>query len=310
MLIAITGATGFIGKRFMELAAEGGHRFVVLARRDPKAPGQVRFLSWSAETRLDAEAMKGVEAVVHLAGEPVAQRWSPEVKKHILQSRVEGTRSIVDAIDLAKGAVKVFVCASAVGYYGSRGDETLAESSAPGTGYLPDVCVAWEAEADKATRLGVRVAKLRIAMVLGCEGGALKRMETPFKLGVGGVLASGDQWMPWIHLDDMARLILYALENQQVSGVLNATSPNPVRNRDFTRIYASVLHRPAILPVPAFALRMLYGEMAQIILANQRVVPEAARKFGFVFQFPDLTMALRQIYPKRLCSKTVSAVVT
>ena len=189
MLIAITGATGFIGKRFMELAAEAGHRFVVLARRDPKAPGQVRFVSWSAETKLDAEAMKGVEAVVHLAGEPVAQRWSPKVKKHILQSRVEGTRGIVDAIGLANGAVKVFVCASAVGYYGSRLHETLTESSAPGTGYLPDVCVAWEAEADKAARLGARVAKLRIAMVLGREGGALKTMETPFKLGVGGVTA-------------------------------------------------------------------------------------------------------------------------
>ena len=297
MLIAITGATGFIGKRFMELASADGHQFVVLARRDPKAPGQVRFLSWDADTTLEPKALADVEAVVHLAGEPVAQRWSAEVKQRISRSRVDGTRSIVEAIAQTGSAVKTLVCASAVGYYGSRGDETLTESSAPGTGYLPEVCVAWEAEADRAARLGVRVAKLRIAMVLGPEGGALKTMETPFKLGVGGVLASGDQWAPWIHLDDMARLILFALENQQVSGVLNAASPNPVRNRDFTRIYAAALHRPAIFPVPAFALRLLYGEMAQIILASQRVVPEAAQKLGFTFRFPDLTSAFQQIYP-------------
>lgn len=296
MLIAITGATGFIGKRFMELASADGHQFVVLARRDPKAQGQVRFVSWDADTELDAKALADVKAVVHLAGEPVAQRWSAEVKQRILRSRVDGTRSIVEAIAQTGGAVKTLVCASAVGYYGSRGDETLTESSSPGTGYLPEVCVAWETEADKSVRLGVRVVKLRIAMVLGSEGGALKTMETPFKLGVGGVLASGVQWAPWIHLDDMARLILFALENQRVSGVLNAASPNPVRNLDFTRIYAAALHRPAIFPVPAFALRLLYGEMAQIILASQRIVPEAVQKSGFSFRFPDLTSAMRQIY--------------
>ena len=296
MLIAITGATGFIGKRFMELASAAGHQFVVLARRNPSVPGQVRFVAWDAETELDATALAQVQAVVHLAGEPVAQRWSAEIKQRILRSRVDGTRSIIDAIAQAGGTVKAFVCASAVGYYGSRGEETLTESSEPGAGYLPEVCVAWEGEADKAARLGIRVAKLRIAMVLGRGGGALKTMETPFKLGIGGVLASGDQWMPWIHLEDMARLILFVLEEQQVAGVMNAAAPNPVTNRDFTGMYAAALHRPAIFPVPAFALRLLYGEMAQIILASQRVVPEAARKAGFTFQFPELTAALRQIY--------------
>ena len=296
MLIAITGATGFIGKRFMELASAAGHRFAVLGRRNPNAPGQVRFVSWDAETRLNGKELAEVEAVVHLAGEPVAQRWSGEIKQRILSSRVDGTRSIVDAIGGTGGTVKVFVCASAVGYYGSRDDETLTESSERGTGYLPEVCAAWEGEADKAAGLGVRVAKLRIAMVLGREGGALQTMETPFKLGIGGVLASGEQWMPWIHIEDMARLILFILEDRQAAGVLNAAAPNPVRNRDFTRMYASALNRPAIFPVPAFALRLLYGEMSQIILASQRVVPEAARKAGFTFQFPELAAALRQIY--------------
>ncbi len=291
MKIAITGASGFIGKRFMELGAGQGHSFVTLGRKNAD-------VTWDANSILDPKSLDGVDAVVHLAGEPVAQRWSDTVKDKIMRSRVDGTGSIVDA--LGKSKVKILVCASAVGYYGFRGDELLAETSCPGKGFLPDVCVAWEAAADRAADFGVSVVKLRIAMVLGRGGGALATMETPFKLGVGGKLGSGEQWMSWIHLEDMARLILFALNKEiDTSGLpcaLNATAPNPVTNADFTRLYGAALHRPVIFPVPEFALQLLYGEMAQMILGSQRVIPTATERMGFQFRFPDLASALKEIY--------------
>ena len=279
MKIAITGATGFIGKRFIELSTAQGHSFVALSRDNYKA-----------------SAMEGVDAIVHLAGEPVAQRWSPEVKDRILRSRVEGTGNLVDAIGKLERKPKVLVCASAIGFYGARGDEVMVETSSPGTGFLPDVCVAWEAAADQAAQLGVRVVKLRIGMVLGRGGGALQTMETPFKLGVGGTLGSGKQWMSWIHLDDIVSLIQFAISTETMVGPVNATAPNPVRNADFTRLYAAALHRPAFFPVPEMALHLLYGEMSQVILSSQRILPAVAERMGFQFRYPDLALALKEIY--------------
>ena len=279
MKIAITGATGFIGKRLIELSTELGNSFVALSRDNYKA-----------------EAMEGVDAIVHLAGEPVAQRWSPEVKDRILRSRVEGTGNLVDAIGKMERKPKVLVCASAIGFYGARRNEVMVETSSPGSGYLPDVCVAWEGAADRAAQLGVRVVKLRIGMVLGRGGGALQTMETPFKLGVGGTLGSGKQWMSWVHLDDIVRLIQFAISTESMAGPVNATAPNPVMNADFTRLYAAALHRPAFFPVPEMALHLLYGEMSQVILSSQRILPAVAERMGFQFRYPDLALALKEIY--------------
>ena len=279
MKIAITGATGFIGKRLIELSTAQGHSFVALSRDNYKA-----------------SAIEGVDAIVHLAGEPVAQRWSPSVKDRILRSRVEGTGNLVNAIGKLERKPKVLVCASAIGFYGARGDEVMVETSSPGSGYLPDVCVAWEGAADQAAQLGVRVVKLRIGMVLGRGGGALQTMETPFKLGVGGTLGSGKQWMSWIHLDDIVSLIQFAINTETMVGPVNATAPNPVRNADFTRLYAAALHRPAFFPVPEMALHLLYGEMSQVILSSQRILPAVAERMGFQFRYPDLALALKEIY--------------
>ena len=281
MIIAISGATGFIGKRLSSLLLTRQHTLVVLTR------------NWTKQT---PNAIEGCDAVVHLAGEPVAQRWNRDVKQRIRTSRTEGTAQIVDAIGRASQKPRVLVCASAIGYYGSRENESLVESSSPGTGYLPEVCQAWEAEADRVTTSGVRLVKLRIGMVLGREGGALKTMETPFRLGVGGRLGSGKQWMSWIHLEDMVRLIEFILDNETVSGPLNAVSPHPVTNVEFTRRFAAALHRFALFPVPVFAIQLLFGEMASIIVSSQRVLPVKALAAGFKFEFADLAAALKEIY--------------
>ena len=281
MVIALSGATGFIGKRFQMMYPAPKHTFVVLGRR------------WAMET---PKALEGCDAVVHLAGEPVAQRWNEDVKERIRSSRVDGTRQVVDAIAHCRHKPRVMVCASAVGFYGSRGSETLTEASAAGTGFLPEVCEDWEASADEVLAVGLRLVKLRIGMVLGRGGGALAKMETPFKLGVGGRLGSGQQWMSWIHLEDMVRLIQFALESETLSGVMNAVAPNPVTNDEFTAIYARALHRFAIIPVPEFGIRLLFGEMASVILSSQRVLPNVAQDSGFQFRFGELESALKEIY--------------
>jgi uncharacterized protein (TIGR01777 family) len=237
--------------------------------------------------------LAGCDAVVNLAGENIAQRWTTAAKRRIRESRVNGTRALVAA--MRDSPPKVLVSASAVGYYGSRGDEILTERSEAGGDFLAQVCLEWEREAREAEKLGVRVALLRFGMVLGGEGGALPRMLPPFKLGMGGRLGSGSQWMSWIHIADLCDLILFALRESAVSGALNAASPNPVTNADFTRVLASVLHRPALLSVPAFALKGMLGEMAQVLLASQRAVPDRALRAGFVFQHPEIGSALRNL---------------
>jgi uncharacterized protein (TIGR01777 family) len=221
----------------------------------------------------------------------VGQRWTVEAKQRIRESRVVGTRKLVEALATLPRRPEALICASAIGYYGSRGDEILTESSAPGSGFLPEVCVAWEREAQAAEALGIRVVRVRTGVVLAAGGGALARMLPPFRMGVGGRLGSGRQWMSWIHLEDMAALFRFAVESQ-VRGALNGVAPHAVTNSEFTRELAHALGRPAVFPVPEFALRLLFGEMAEVLLASQRVAPGAAQAAGFRFRFPQLAPAL------------------
>jgi uncharacterized protein len=276
MKCIVSGGTGFIGRRVVERLRGNGHEVAVWSRRGSNA------------------SLDGMDAVIHLAGEPVAQRWNATVKQRILDSRVLGTRRLVEAIGRAAAGPKVLVSASAIGYYGERGDEILTENSGPGEGFLADVCRGWEAEADRAAQFGVRVMRLRIGFVLGKNGGALGKMLPAFKAGVGGKLGSGKQWMPWVHIDDVAEMFARAVESD-MSGVWNATAPNPVRNEEFTKELGRVLHRPAFFPMPGLALKIAFGEMGEHMLDSARVVPEAALTAGYRFRFSELGAALRDL---------------
>ena len=299
MKIAITGATGFLGAAIARALASDGFEVCALGRR-PAAVPAIEFKEWDAlRGEPPAGALAGATAVVHLAGEPVAQRWNEEVKRRIRDSRVAGTRNLVAGLARLDPRPEVLVSASAVGIYGSRGEETLTEDAPPGTGFLPEVCQAWEAEAQGASILGIRVVILRIGMVLGPGGGALKAMLMPFRLGLGGPLGSGRQWLPWIHIDDVVGLVRFAIRTPGLSGPVNATAPSPVRNRDFSRALGRALRRPAVLPVPEFAIRLLYGEMAEIVLASQRVLPRKALAAGYAFRRQDLDAALRDVLSTR-----------
>jgi len=288
MRIVITGATGFIGTRLAAVLREAGHEIVTLGR------GATAGYHWDPASDAPSEAFEGTGAVVHLAGEPVAQKWTPESKQRIRDSRVLGTERLIHGLSVTRNRPKVLVCASAVGYYGDRGDTALPESARPGKGFLPDVCVDWEAKADLAEALGMRVVKVRIGVVLGPNGGALKEMLTPFKLGVAGRLGSGKQWMPWIHLEDIVGIFRHAVEGI-AAGPLNGVSPGIVTNAEFTAELGKVLHRPTILPVPGFALKLMFGEMAEVLLGGQRVIPQATEQSGYRFQYPELGAALASL---------------
>ena len=296
MKCIISGGTGFIGRRVVDRLLKDTPYVGVWSRR----PGQdnrtaVATHSWDplvGEPPL--ESLNGMDCVIHLAGENVAQRWTPDVKRRIHDSRVKSTENIISAIGKVRHKPKVFICASAIGIYGNRGDEVLTEESVPGTGFLADTCRAWEAEADRARNYGMRVVKIRIGFVLGKDGGALQKMVPAFKMFVGGKLGSGKQWMPWVHVNDVAEVFAYAVNNE-ISGVWNATAPNPVRNSEFTKELASVLGRPALFPVPPPALKLAFGEFAQHMVDSARVVPEKLTKAGFQFQYPELSGALRNL---------------
>ena len=297
MNVIITGGTGFIGSRLVERLIANGHQLGILGRSPQTGVHQdVRYYLWDAEKGvLPPESLQDVDAVVHLAGESISQRWTPEIKRRIRVSRVDGTRGLVAAIGQMERRPRVLVSASAVGYYGDRGDERLTEGSAPGEGFLPEICTAWEQEADKAAEFGIRVVKLRIGVVLGIGGGALDQMLPPFKMFIGGSLGDGRQWMSWIHLNDLVGLIQFALEHPEVTGALNAVAPNPVRNSQFTRVLGRTLRRPALIRVPPQGLRLLFGEMAEILLHGQKVIPDAAQKAGYQFSFDELAPALKDL---------------
>ena len=297
MKILLTGATGLVGSRLVRALRERGDGVVVLSR-DPVAAQRslgVEAHAWKPESEpAPAAAFAGVDAVVHLAGAPVSEKWTDEHKKAILVSRETGTRNLVAGIAALNADQRpaTLVSASAVGYYGPRGDDPVPESTPPADDFLADVCVRWEAEALKAQDLGLRVVLLRTGIVLDADGGALKTMLTPFRLGVGGPVAGGGQYMPWIHADDTVGLYLAAIDDASWSGPYNAAAPTPVTNKEFSKALGHVLHRPAVSPVPAFAIKLLYGEMAQLVLTGQRATPDRALEAGYTFAHPDLDEAL------------------
>ncbi len=297
MEIAVTGATGFIGRRLVRRLLASGHSVRILGRRPPPlSPGQGRFYPWDAlGGPPPPESLEGADAVVNLAGEPVTRRWTNEVKVRIRESRAGALRRMGGALAGLRRRPGILVSASAIGFYGPRGDETLEESSPPGNDFLAQTCVEWEEEALAAGKLGLRVAVLRTGIALGPDGGALARMLPPFKAGTGGRLGNGKQWMSWIHAEDLVDLYVFALEHASLRGPVNATSPGPVTNADFTSALASALRRPALFPVPPFALRWVFGEAAGVLLASQRVLPAAAEAAGFRFRYPSLGPALRDL---------------
>ena len=294
MKLLVTGGTGFIGAPLCRTLAQHGHELLVLTRRPNAQPAQerVRFLPW--ETGEWQRAMGGAAGVINLAGESIASgRWTPTHKRLIWESRVQATRALVDAMAAQEQKPAVLVNASAIGYYGARGDEELVEVDPPGSGFLAELCQAWEAEAQRAEGLGVRVVRLRIGLVLGPGGGALAKMAPPFRLFAGGPLGSGRQWLSWIHRDDVIGLIEWALMRPDVAGALNATAPQPATMRELCAALGRVLRRPSWAPAPAFALRLLLGEMADLLLTGQRVIPSAALRLGYTFQSPELAAALK-----------------
>lgn len=294
MKILVTGSTGLVGSALLPSLSRG-HDCVRLVRSQPSGPAEIR---WDpADGAIDPDSLNAFDGIVHLAGENIAKgRWTAEKKGRIRRSRVEGTRLLAEAVAKAASPPRVMVCASAVGYYGDRGDELLTEESPPGKGFLGDVCQEWEKAAKPAEARDVRVVKLRIGVVLSPKGGALARMLPPFRMGVGGKIGSGDQYMSWVHIDDLVGILTHALEADTLRGPVNATSPNPVTNGEFTKALGNALSRPTFLPLPAFAAQLAFGEMArELLLASQRVVPAKLLGHGFVFRFPEIKGALRDV---------------
>ena len=297
--ILVSGASGLVGSALVPFLSAAGHEVVRLVRTP--APTPEGTLHWDPRGPLAPECVAGFDAVVHLAGAGIAdRRWSAARKATILDSRVDGTRTLAVALSECKAPPRVFVCASATGFYGDRGDEVVDEAAAPGGGFLPEVCAAWEAAAEPARAAGLRVAHVRIGIVLDPRGGALGKMLPIFKLGLAGRLGAGTQWMSWIAIDDLLDVLHRALVDARVRGPLNAVAPNPVTNAAFTATLARVLRRPAFLPAPAFALRLALGEMAQpLLLASTRVVPAGLLALEHRFRHPDLEGALRHLLGRR-----------
>jgi uncharacterized protein (TIGR01777 family) len=297
--VTVTGATGTLGRQVVAELLERGDEVTVLSRDPDRArealSENVRALAWSdpKSEAAPAQALEGQDAVVHLLGEPVAQRWSDDAKREIRDSRVLSTRNLVAALRDVTARPGVLVSQSASGWYGPRGDEKVDESEPAADDFLARVCVEWEAEAREAEELGLRVALTRTGVVLSEDGGALEKMLPPFKLGVGGPVAGGDQYIPWIHTDDVAGSLLFCLDTDAASGPVNVSAPEPVTNKDFSKALGRVLHRPAVAPVPALAIKALYGEMSIIVTTGVRAVPARLQELGYDFRRPDLEAALR-----------------
>ena len=308
-MIIIAGGTGFLGQTLAAALADEGQSVTVLTRKRAgaadqpavhTASGSIAHVEWHPDGTAGAwmKVVAGADAVINLAGESIAAgRWTTRRKAQIVDSRLRATRSLVEAITAARKRPSVFVSASAIGYYGDRGDEPLKESSAPGQDFLAKLCVQWEREAMRANSAQTRVALIRTGIALDVKGGALAKMLPPFKMFVGGPLGSGRQYMSWIHLADWVRLVRWTIGSDLASGPINATAPDPVTNREFSKALGAALHRPSLLPAPAPALRLLLGEMAgPLLLASQRVIPTRAQQLGFEFSYPQLTPALQSLF--------------
>ncbi len=326
MRVTVTGASGLIGSRLIAALQTRGDEAIVLSRNPERAlraldrsepvrdeatsrdtattagglrattAGGLRAIAWNpAAEPAPASGLAGSDAVVHLAGEPIAQRWGDAAKRAIRDSRVQGTRNLVAGLAALPPPDRpaTLVSGSAIGYYGAHGDEPLDEEAPPGVGFLAETCVAWEAEADAAAELGVRVVKVRTGVVLDPNGGALAKMLPPFRLGVGGPVAGGRQYVSWIEPDDLVGICCAALEDERWAGAVNATAPEPVRNAELSKALGRVLRRPALLPVPGFSLQALYGEMAQVITTGARVLPARALMNGYEFRYREVDAALR-----------------
>jgi uncharacterized protein (TIGR01777 family) len=291
--IAISGTHGFIGSAVTETLWGAGHQVTPIVRGEISVESGI---AWSAETGyVDAAKLEGIEAVVHLAGETIQGRWTPKKKEMILESRRKGTRALAEALAQMARPPQVFVCASAVGYYGDRDDELLREENEPGRGFLAGVVREWEAATEPAAKKGIRVVNLRFGVVLGAEGGALAAMLTPFKMGVGGRVGSGQQYMSWIALDDVVGAIEHALATESLRGPVNVVSPNPARNAEFTKTLGRVLSRPTIFPMPGFAVKLAFGQMGEeLLLWGQRVDSGKLAASGYRFHYPELEAALRR----------------
>jgi uncharacterized protein (TIGR01777 family) len=295
MKVLVTGATGLIGRELTTLLSTAGHEVFRLSRQPPK---EANDITWNpAAGSIPKAPLEGLDAVVHLAGENIAKsRWTDAVKDAMRSSRVHGTKLLCETLSQLQSPPKTLLCASAIGYYGNRGDEILTEASSAGTGFLAELCRDWEAAAEPARQKGIRIINLRIGVVLSAKGGALEKMLTPFKLGVGGVVGNGRQYWSWVAIDDVIGAIEHCLTHPELSGPVNAVAPNPTTNYDFTKTLGGVLHRPTIFPMPAFAARLALGEMAdELLLSSTRVVPEKLQQSGYRFRCPMLELALRHV---------------
>ncbi len=293
MNILISGSTGLIGSSLVPFLETEGHSIKRLVRKQPVSENEI---FWSPDSKIDPSKLEGFDGVIHLAGESIMGRWTAEKKAKIRTSRIEGTKSLAQSLASVTKPPRVLVCASAIGYYGDRPNEVLREDSPQGTGFLPEVCRDWEAASAPAVDKGIRVLHTRFGIVLSAAGGALKQMLTPFKLGVGGKVGSGKQYYSWIAIDDLIAGIHHALLTDSLQGPVNFVTPNPVTNEEFTRILAKVLRRPAIFPVPAFAAKISFGEMADaLLLASANVEPAKLLESHYPFRYPELEGALRHI---------------
>lgn len=295
MKVLITGATGLIGRQLAPLLSTQGYEVFRLVRREPT---EANDIPWNPATgMLHPARLEGLDAVVHLAGENIAgARWTDAMKERIRSSRVDSTRLLCQTLSELKRKPKTLVCASAIGYYGDRGSEQLAEGSARGEGFLPEVCEAWENACEPARQAGLRVVNLRIGVVLSSRGGALAKMLMPFRCGLGGVIGDGRQYMSWIAIDDVAGAIYHCLTRGELSGPVNATAPNPASNYEFTKTLGGVLRRPTVMPMPAFAVRLAFGQMGEeLLLSSTRVAPQQLQQTAYQFRFPTLEGALRHL---------------
>ena len=295
MKILVSGSHGLVGTALTKSLESQGHEVFSLVRYLPRSQSEIE---WNPDRYSIAIAsLEGFDAVVHLAGESIAEgRWTEEKKRRIRESRVKGTKLLSDALANLERPPKSLICASAIGYYGDRGDEPLTEESAPGNDFLSNVCIEWEQATEQASERGIRVINARFGIILSKDGGALAKMLTPFRLGIGGRIGSGKQWMSWIALDDVIGAIEYALVNESLHGPVNFVAPNPVRNSEFTKALGKVLSRPTLFPIPEFGVRLAFGEMADALLfSSQRVEPQQLKTAGYQFRYDGLAAALRHV---------------